>query len=195
MCRLSKNELIQQKCDVLVQLAESSKSPGDDSAYMLCQQKFDESAISELIQQNTLCQQNLLSQQIAWWWLSKRCWVMLSQQILLPQHKWPDSEKNVLCQQKLAEWVKILGDDSKRCWFMLTQQNPQSQQISRPRPHCHAFLSSIYLLGLGIGLGLLSHDFYATPPITAEATTDHRWLVSTATPTLWLDREYLFSVK
>jgi len=65
MCRLNKNELIQQKCDVSVQLAKSSKSPADDSAYMLCQQKFDESAISELIQQNTLCQQNLLSQQIA----------------------------------------------------------------------------------------------------------------------------------
>jgi len=47
-----KNELIQQKCAVSVQLAESAKSPGDDSVYMLCQQKFDESAINELIQQN-----------------------------------------------------------------------------------------------------------------------------------------------
>jgi len=31
--------------------AESAKSPGDESAYMLCQQKFHESAINELIQQ------------------------------------------------------------------------------------------------------------------------------------------------
>jgi len=32
-------------------LAESAKSPGYDSAYMLCQQKFHVSAINELIQQ------------------------------------------------------------------------------------------------------------------------------------------------
>jgi len=38
---------------VSVQLGESAKSPGDDSSYMhmLCQQKFDVSAITELIQQ------------------------------------------------------------------------------------------------------------------------------------------------
>jgi len=50
MCPLSKNELIQQRYAVSVQLAKSpAKSPGDDSAYMLCQQKFDESAMNELI--------------------------------------------------------------------------------------------------------------------------------------------------
>jgi len=59
------NELIEQKCAVSVQLAESAKSTGDDSQYMLCQQQFDESAINELIQQNTLCQENLPSQQNA----------------------------------------------------------------------------------------------------------------------------------
>jgi len=48
MYRLSKNELIQRKCALSVQLAESLKSPGDDTAYMLYQQKFDESAINEL---------------------------------------------------------------------------------------------------------------------------------------------------
>jgi len=32
-------------------LAESAKSPGYDSAYMPCQQKFHVSAINELIQQ------------------------------------------------------------------------------------------------------------------------------------------------
>jgi len=36
---------------VSARLAESAKSPGDDSAYMLCQQTFHESAINELIQQ------------------------------------------------------------------------------------------------------------------------------------------------
>jgi len=36
---------------VSVQLAESTKSPGADSVYMLCQQKIDDSAINELIQQ------------------------------------------------------------------------------------------------------------------------------------------------
>ena len=33
------------------ELAESRKNPGDDSAYMASQQKFNESAINELIQQ------------------------------------------------------------------------------------------------------------------------------------------------
>ena len=48
MYRFSKNELIQRKCALSVQPAESLKSPGDYSAYMLYQQKFDESVINEL---------------------------------------------------------------------------------------------------------------------------------------------------
>jgi len=42
-------------------LAESAKSPGSDSAYMLCQQKFHVYAINELIQQKYVTHFDLVS--------------------------------------------------------------------------------------------------------------------------------------